>query len=293
MKHLKYLVILVILILASGQLSYGYVKSHIDLRVSEISIDNPIPKKDELVGFTIKVEKLGAGFAENVRLVCKLRHYQVIDVNLDFNKESVITQKYTWKALFGSQTFKCNIDPGDYYYELDEENNEKEISFDVAMPDLPDSLDKNASGDGSKTDYHKDGLDGEESGRRVMHEKPDLVPVALEINNEREIIEILVANKGATFNLDWTYDITWNDNQGKKGTCNGIKKGLVSKYAKFKVTCPIPAGFLLSHNGQYVNFKVHLDSSDFIREDDEINNLSYFRIKIESMTKKIKLNLGE
>ena len=126
---------LVMMVLTFSALdSFPIVRAHIDLKVNKIDIDNKDPIKGDRINFSIEVEKRGSGKSDGARLVCKIRHYQVIDIPIDFRQSAVIKQAYTWKALFGTQSFKCTIDPDDEFLETDEDNNEYVINFEVKLP---------------------------------------------------------------------------------------------------------------------------------------------------------------
>jgi len=125
-----------------GKIDEAQIRPHVDFKLAGIELDNKNPRKGDLLLFRIFVEKLGMGNADKVNLVCKLRHYQVVDRDIDFTKREKIVQIYKWKALSGKQTFRCTIDPKDNFLETNEDNNQSSVAFDVALPKLPSVLDK-------------------------------------------------------------------------------------------------------------------------------------------------------
>ncbi len=264
------------------------LRPHMDLIVKNVTLENKDPRKGDVLMFKIEVEKKGVAESDSVRLICKLRHYQVVDIELDMSKRNKTTHVYNWKALPGKQNLRCTIDPKDEYLETNEDNNEKNIEFEVKLPELPEVLNKEFILSNQSTAS----ASGNTPGRTKHTPPPDLKTLNITLDEVKNRVYLFVQNKGGALNLDWQYSVEWKDSEDNTGKCEGVKKGFINSYANMRLSCPLTKDFFPRFDGRKVTFKVILDTDNVVKEYNELNNLHYESIKVEAKKKKrIDLNL--
>lgn len=263
-------------------------RSHIDFRFKELKKDAQQPRKGDKVLFTIITEKKGSEKAEKVRLVCKIRHYQVVDREIDFTAQNTATTTYSWNALPGDQVFKCIIDSNNNYNETNEDNNEAKLEFTVALPRLPNIPYKDfiLIPDSSAPVVRYEGL----PNARPEFALPDLVPTKLTLDNAKKTANIYVRNTGSSFSADWRYKISWGESSPDADFCEGSKIGIIKSYANFQLSCSLPDGFFTKYAERMLQFKVALDSTNKVEETEEVNNLYFESIKVPKEQAKIVIN---
>jgi hypothetical protein len=267
--------------------SITQTKSHLDLRFKSLTKDIQNPRKGDKITFTIISEKKGAGAADKARLVCKIRHYQVVDQEIDFSKNSTSTTTYTWNSLPGDQTFKCVIDSNNVYAETDENNNEAKLEFSVTLPQLPNIPYKDFI---LIPDYSASVVrfEGMPSARRVF-QLPDLIATKITLDSGKKTANIYVRNLGIGFSANWEYKLAWGRSAPDEGFCEGSKRGIIKSYANFQVSCPLPLDFFTKYSDMNLQFKLMLDSKNKVDETDEINNLYFELIRVHKEQPKIAI----
>lgn len=260
-------------------------KVHLDLRFKSLTKDVQNPRKGDKITFMIVSEKKGAGAADKVRLVCKLRHYQVVDQEIDFTASNTSTMTYSWNALPGNQTFKCIIDSNNSYQETDENNNEAKLEFNVALPLLPNIPYKDfiLIPDYSASVVRFDGM----PNARQVFKLPDLTATQVTLDSVNKKANIYVRNLGNGFSAKWDYKLSWGKSSTDEGSCEGTQSGIIKSFANFQVSCSLPSDFFKKYADTNLQFKLVLDSANKIEESDEINNLYYESIKVRREQPKI------
>lgn len=267
---------------------FSQSRSHIDLKFKELTMDNKQPRKGDKVLFTITAEKKGTGKTEKVRLVCKLRHYQIIDQELDFTSQNSITVKYEWSALPGNQVFKCIIDSNYQYPETDELNNEAKLEFTVALPRLPNIPYKDfiLIPDSSASFVRMEGL----PNARRQFELPDLVPIKITLDSNKNTANLYIRNTGIGFSANWKYKISWSEMGAEAESCEVVKSGVIKSYANFQVNCQLPSEFFSKYVEKTLQFKAAVDTTNKVEENDELNNIYFESIKVRREQPKIVIN---
>jgi len=291
LKDIKYLTLCSMFLLIAFSLnSTAQTKIHLDLRFKSLTKDVQQPRKGNKVTFTIISEKKGTGTADKVRLVCKLRHYQVVDQEIDFSTNSTSTTTYTWSSLPGDQTFKCIIDSNNIYTETDENNNEAKLEFNVALPRLPNIPYKDFI---LIPDYSASVVrfEGMPSARRVF-QLPDLTATKITLDSGKKTANIYIRNLGIGFSANWEYKLAWGRSSPDEDFCEGAKIGIIKSYANFQVSCSLPLDFFTKYADTNLQFKLALDSKNKVDEVDEINNLFYESIRVRKEQPKIVIEQG-
>jgi hypothetical protein len=289
LKTIKFITLFtIILLFAFNSRIAAQSRSHLDFRFKSLTKDVLQPRKGDKVVFTIVTEKRGIEKAEKVRLVCKLRHFQVVDQELDFSINSTETTTYSWNALPGDQTFKCIIDSNNVYSETSEDNNEANLEFNVALPRLPNIPYKDfiLIPDYSASVVRFEGL----PNARQEFKLPDLIPTKIVLDSYKNTANIFVRNAGNGFSAIWGYKVSWGESAPDLEFCEGTKSGIIKSYANFQLTCTLSEGFFSKYSEKNLQFKVILDSTNKVDEVDEINNLYYESIKIRKEQPKIVIN---
>jgi hypothetical protein len=286
LKELKYFTICsFLLLIAFSPNSPGQTRAHLDFRFQSLIKDIQQPRKGDKVTFTIISEKRGTGIADKVRLVCKLRHFQVVDQEIDFSTKNTSTTTYVWSALPGDQTFKCIIDSNNIYAETDENNNEAKLEFNVALPRLPNIPYKDfiLIPDYSSSVVRSEGL---LTPRRVF-QLPDLVATKITLDSIKNTANLYIRNLGGGFSANWEYKLAWGKSAPDEDSCEGTKSGIIKSFANFQVSCPLPMDFFTKYSDTNLQFKLTLDSKNKVDEVDEINNMYFESIRVHKEQPKI------
>jgi hypothetical protein len=286
LKELKYFLLCsFLLLIAFSPNSPGQTRVHLDFRFQSLTKDVQQPRKGDKVTFTIITEKRGTGIADKVRLVCKLRHFQVVDQEIDFSTKNTSTTTYVWSSLPGDQTFKCIIDSNNIYTETDENNNEAKLEFNVALPRLPNIPYKDfiLIPDYSSSVMRFEGLLSE---RRVF-QLPDLIATKITLDSNTNTANLYIRNLGSGFSANWEYKLAWGRSAPDEDSCEGAKSGIIKSYANFQVSCPLPLDFFTKYSDTNIQFKLTLDSKNKVDEVDEINNLYFESIRVHKEQPKI------